>query len=121
MGAPNMTEGIGAAGRETAGIAMDIIGPLTDAELESTTLPSLRLLAGFVGPPAKRFNAGTRKTANAAVAVFLKVNFIIASRIARRESLISSPVKRTQIEFLERRIAEDILRRCLTKRLMVRL
>ena len=50
------------------------------------------LADGFAAPSAERLNADMRKTANAAVAIILALNLIVASRTARRDhQKISAP------------------------------
>jgi hypothetical protein len=71
---------------EAAGIAATgsgAAGSATAATLESTAFSSA---AGvFAASSARRFNADIRKTANAAVAIILALNLIVASRTARRD------------------------------------
>jgi hypothetical protein len=75
--------GIGASGSQASGSA-------TDAELESTAFPSPA--DGFAAASTRRLKADISNTANAAVAIILKFDLIVASRTARRDHhSISSP------------------------------
>jgi hypothetical protein len=75
--------GIGASGSQAS-------GSTTDAELESTAFASPA--DGFAAASARRLNADISNTANAAVAIILKFDLIVASRTARRDHpSISSP------------------------------
>jgi hypothetical protein len=82
-----------AAAIEAAGIGFagsDTDESLKDAILESTALSSFAPVKGFAASSAKRLNEGIRKTANAAVAIILTLNLIVASATARCDSLLIS-------------------------------
>ncbi|MGD0521714.1 MAG: hypothetical protein ABSA48_10710 [Terracidiphilus sp.] len=76
MAAAIEADGMGADGSKASGLA-------TTATLESTALSSP--VDGFAASSAQRLNAGIRKMANAAVAIILALNLIVASRTARRD------------------------------------
>jgi hypothetical protein len=65
---------------EASRIGTKNIGVAGSAAPESRALPSLP--DGFAGPSASRLNADIRKIANAAVAIVLALNLIVASRTA---------------------------------------
>jgi len=67
--------GSGAAGSATAAAL----------ELESADLSFPAPVGGFAASSARSKNAGIRKMANAAVAINLALNLIVASRTARRD------------------------------------
>jgi hypothetical protein len=77
--------GIGASGSAAAGSA-------TDAEPESTAFSPAA--DEFAAATAGRLTEDMNKTANAAVAIILRLDLIVASRTARRDHpSISSPYK----------------------------
>jgi hypothetical protein len=67
MAAAMEAEGIGAAGQ------------MLNEALESAALSSLAPADGFAASLAQSKNAGIKKTANAAVAIVLTLNFIFVS------------------------------------------
>jgi hypothetical protein len=73
-----MAAAIEAAGIGAAGSALDVA-------LESTALSSPAPADGFAASSARSKDAGIRKMANAAVAIILALNLIVASRTARRD------------------------------------
>jgi hypothetical protein len=76
MAAAIEASGMGAYGSEAAGSA-------TAAKLESAAFSSPA--DGFAASSARSKNAGIRKMANAAVAIILALNLIVASRTTRRD------------------------------------
>jgi hypothetical protein len=80
MAADIEAAGIGAAGNGGAGLAI-----AAALELESADLSFPALVDGFAASSAPIKNAGIRKMANAAVAIKLALNLIVASPTACRD------------------------------------
>jgi hypothetical protein len=101
MAADIEAAGIGAAGSGAAGSAT-----AAALELESAALSLPAPVDGFAASSARSKNAGIRKMANAAVAIFLALNLIVASRTARRDHRKSQRrVNSTRIGHAKQRIA----------------
>jgi hypothetical protein len=93
--------GSGAAGSTAAGSAA-----AAALELESAALSLLAPVDGFAASSARSKNTGIRNMANAAVAIILALNLIVASRTARRDHRKSQRrVNSTRIGHAKQRIA----------------
>jgi hypothetical protein len=74
--------------------------------LDAAALSSPAPLDGFAASSARSKNAGIRKMATAAMAIILKLDFIVASRTARRNHQKSRRrVYSARLEHINQRIA----------------